>query len=137
MNLPEMIILDTGPDVKKFKEGLGSHETSEFYARDTINSIVNCLNDKSMADYELREYVAQIEFGVYDAIEEIGVELDQRRMVANLKEAERVLDLGMEIKKTIEAMGLYLPDGSLPYHFDEERHEEIQGPISFIILKRV
>ena len=136
MHIPEMVVLDTAPEVKQFKNGLEEECAVEFYTRDTINSIINCLNDKKFANYELREYVAQIEFGEFDAIEEeIGIDLEQRQ-TANLKEAERILELGLSIQNKIESMGLYLPDGSLPYHFDEEKHEQLQLPIGFIMLKR-
>jgi hypothetical protein len=78
-----------------------------------LRNLINyCLHGKQMAEYEIREFAALVEFGEYDN--------DEVFMRINPEHAPAILELGMAIWSQIRFLDLYDADGELLYHYDPD-----------------
>jgi hypothetical protein len=123
--LPDIIVLDTREIVKEFKRQMPAYCAIDVLTLETLHAIVNCIQYKHMADYELREYAAQLEFDVDGSDDVFTTDADvEQYMDKCLKEAECVLELGMRIKKKIDELKIYDGDGCLNYSVYEEHYDD-------------
>jgi len=111
-DLPQAIILDMGQPIVEFKQHLKSVKETEFFTNEIVHSIVNCLSTKEYADYELREFVAEVEFSEF-------MEEERPGLYIHCDLAGHIFDLGMTIKEQIDKLNLYNEYGELLYLFDE------------------
>ena len=111
-DLPKAIVLDMHQPIKEFKQFLKSVAEKEFFTNEIVHSIVNCLSTKEHAEYELREFVAEVEFSEF-------MEEDRPGLYIHCNLAGHIFDLGMTLKERIDQLNLYNDHGELLYLFDE------------------
>lgn len=122
--LPDRVIVNVKNALDTFKRYAELAGEFNFYAEEIIHSIVNCLNNRSMADWQLREFVAEIEFG--EKLRNDGVLIKDSH-------ADAVLALGIAVLHELDQLHLYDQNGNLPYEYDDP---ELKG-FSDLLLSRI
>jgi hypothetical protein len=118
----QLVVLNTAGLLNDFKQIAFSHGESMQFVKNMLDHILVCLDDLDMADYHLREFVAQVEFGEFN--EDLGFEIDHVF-------AKPILTLGLDIFRQILNLGLYTSTGYLQYQYKEDTPDAF----SDIVLK--
>lgn len=108
--LPDKVIVNIKNAFDDFLRDAGEgHDEYNFLTKEIIHSLVNCLHTKSLAEWQLREFVAEVEFG-----ETLRVNLTRVN-----PHGDAVLALGLAILHEIDQLNLYDDEGRLPYEYDD------------------
>jgi hypothetical protein len=107
---PKQVIIDTQEAVMKFKEQAAGHNYLPLLNH-LQQSLVACVRDKKMAEYEINEFVAHLEF-LEPPFDEWFVDFPPNEIIYSVHQ------LGMHIYKKILEADLYDEQGDFHYDWD-------------------
>jgi hypothetical protein len=108
--LPDTVIVNIKNALDDFKRHAREGNEFDFFAREILHSIVNCLDSKDLAHWQLQQFVAEIEF---------GEDLRNDGVLIKDPHADAVMALGLAMLREIDQLHLYDENGHLPYEYDD------------------
>lgn len=126
MQQPNCIILDLRPPVQRFIGQVWPDAGYMEYVYCILQTLINyCIQEHQMAEYEVREYAAQIELHEFDN--------DDCNMRIPPQHAPYVLELGMAILQQVVSLNIHDEEGELQYEYRPEEHPQFHE----IILQKI
>lgn len=101
------VILDTFDDVKEFEKMMAANGQEEHMIAHILDELVDCLSDESMADFNVREFAAKVEFGEY--VDDANYFLIDPSMAIPIRV------MGDRLRDIVNELGLYDEQGNLNY----------------------
>lgn len=116
--LPQNLIVDTREAVLEFhKHAVAIGEDVNVFTDEILHSLVNCLNTKDHAVYQLMEFAAEVEFGEYSH--------DNSPVLIHESCAGPIIDLGRVMFQQFQDLQLYNSAGDLLYDYHEFNHDVV------------
>jgi hypothetical protein len=122
--LPDIVIVNIKNALDVFKQHVNKVDSINFHAKKIIHSIVNCLDNKVLAEWKLREFVAEIEF---------DEKLRNNDTIHKNSYSSAVLTLGLAVLAELDQLHLYDQNDTLPYEYDDRDYNGFSG----LILSRI
>lgn len=122
---PDAVILDIEQFVRLFRWSIKPKHNCPKFVSEIVHSIICCFRDAHVAEYELMEFVAQVEMHEHwDSESAVMIRPDY---------AKPILDLGLAILKHMHELKIFNLDGKLNYEYYSYEIPDFPGTV----LKRI
>jgi len=122
---PDAIILDIEEYVRIFRWSIKPKHNYPEFVNEIVHNVICCFSDANMAEYELTEFVSQIDMQMYWDTEVA--------MMIRPDYARPILDLGVAILKHLHDLRVFDLDGKLSYEYYSYEIPDFPG----VVLKQI
>jgi len=109
MPQPDSIILDLDEAIRQFRWKLLPKDQTPEFIGEVIHTIICCFADHDTAEYELRQFIGEVEYAE-DIYQESNIEIDRRYGPA-------IWELGKVILDQLRSLHVFDEAGELDYEY--------------------